>query len=88
MLKGRRVLGEKSFMAGKEKKEDFEGDLKKLQKIVGILESGDTSLEESVKQFEQGMKLAKSCQDRLTQAEQKVSKLIKLNKSSVETEPL
>ena len=70
-----------------EKKEDFETELKKLQKIVSVLESGDTTLEESVKQFEKGIKLAKSCQDRLACAEQKVNKLIAFSEDKVETEP-
>ncbi len=71
-----------------EKKEDkFEVQLEKLQGIVRKLESGDFSLEESIKKFEEGMALAKECQDRLNKAEQRIEILVKADKNGVATEP-
>jgi exodeoxyribonuclease VII small subunit len=67
------------------KEEKFEQSLEKLQALVRELESGDCSLEDSIKKFEEGMALAKSCQDRLSQAEQKIELLLKADKNGIET---
>jgi len=72
-------------MAGK-KEEKFEETLERLQELVRELEAGDCSLEESIKKFEDGMALARSCQERLTQAERKVEILLKADKNGVRTE--
>ena len=48
----------------------------KLEGIVDALEDNDVSLEESVKKFEEGIKLVKDCQKQLKEAELKVNKLI------------
>ena len=72
-------------MAAK-KEEKFEETLEKLQGLVRDLEAGDCSLEESIKKFEDGMALARHCQDRLTQAEQKIEVLLKADKGGVRTE--
>ena len=42
---------------------NFEASLKKLEQIVGKLEDGDISLEDSVKSFEEGIGLVKECQN-------------------------
>ena len=55
---------------------NFETSLKKLEKIIGKLEDGDISLEDSVKSFEEGIGLVKECQKQLSQAELKVKKLL------------
>lgn len=67
------------------KEEKFEQSLEKLQNLVRELESGDCSLEDSIKKFEEGMALAKACQDRLSQAEQKIELLLKADKDGVQT---
>ena len=51
---------------------DFEQQLKNLEELVATLESGDLSLEDSMKSFEQGIKVARECQQALKEAEQKV----------------
>jgi exodeoxyribonuclease VII small subunit len=51
---------------------DFEQQLKNLEDLVASLESGDLSLEDSMKSFEQGIKVARECQRALKEAEQKV----------------
>ena len=50
----------------------FEKSIAELQTIVAQLEKGELSLEDSLKQFEQGITLARQCQDVLNQAEQKI----------------
>lgn len=69
------------------KEEKFEHTLERLQDLVRQLESGDCSLEDSIQKFEEGMALARSCQDRLTQAEQKIEILLKADKNGVQTAP-
>lgn len=48
-----------------------------LEKIVRELEQGDLSLEESLKLFEDGVKLSRECQERLNQAERRIEILLK-----------
>ena len=55
----------------------FEEAMKRLEDIVQSLESGDLPLEESLKIFEEGMKLISFCSKRLEEAEQKVTMLVK-----------
>ncbi len=62
-----------------EKLKEFEKSLQQLEKIVGRMESGELGLEESLAQFEQGIKLARACQDTLANAELKVEQLIEQN---------
>lgn len=54
---------------------NFEKSLKQLETLVEKLEKGDLSLEESLKQFEQGIKLTEECRQALQNAEQKISVL-------------
>ena len=63
----------------KDKLKDFEKSLQHLEKIVNNMESGELGLEESLEQFEQGIKLAKTCQDTLANAEIRVEQLIEKN---------
>ena len=60
-----------------EKKTTFENSLKELEKIVRRLEEGDSSLEESLKLFEDGVRLSRECQERLNQAERRIEVLLK-----------
>lgn len=57
----------------------FENKLKRLEEIVKKMEQGDLELDESLKLFEEGVKLTKECQDHLSQAEQKVKILTGLD---------
>ncbi len=54
---------------------NFEQSVTELEEIVKHLEKGELSLEESLKQFEKGIGLARKCQDVLNQAEQKIEML-------------
>lgn len=57
----------------------FENALDELETLVERLESGEQSLEESLKEFERGIQLTRHCQKSLQSAEQRVEKLIKQN---------
>jgi len=62
-----------------DKLKDFEKSLQQLEKIVNQMESGELGLEDSLNQFEQGIKLAKNCQNTLSNAELRVEQLIEKN---------
>ncbi|MDE0757800.1 MAG: exodeoxyribonuclease VII small subunit [Pseudomonadales bacterium] len=57
----------------------FEATLEKLETIVEKMEQGDMSLEDSLKAFEQGIQLTRSCQKALVEAEQQVQLLLQEN---------
>lgn len=61
----------------KKKQQTFESSLGKLEKIVTQLEDGEMSLEESLKLFEDGVKLSRECQQQLDQAERRIEVLLK-----------
>lgn len=54
------------------KKFTFENSIKRLEEISSLLQKGDTDLEESLKLYEEGTKLAAKCYNILKKAEQKV----------------
>lgn len=54
---------------------NFEQSLQRLKEIAERLEAEDTKLNEAMELFEEGVKLARSCQDALRLAEQKVQAL-------------
>jgi exodeoxyribonuclease VII small subunit len=55
---------------------DFEAALAELEKIIEKMESGEQSLEESLKSFQRGIELTRACQQGLKDAEQRVEKLV------------
>ena len=71
----------------KEKENNFETNLKKLEMIVDKLESGDIGLEESVKLYEEGMKIKKICDKKLKDIEMQIKK-IKIEDNKVVKEDL
>jgi exodeoxyribonuclease VII small subunit len=58
-------------------KAHFEDDLKKLQKIVEELSAGKLTLGESLKKYEEGVKLAQGCASQLNEAQRTVELLMK-----------
>ncbi len=56
---------------------NLEKALADLEELVEELESGDLPLEKAMKKFEEGIKLTRSCQAALKDAEQKVQVLLK-----------
>jgi len=59
-------------VATKKKYQDFESALEKLEEITTLLESGETSLEESMSLYTQGLEIAKYCNEKLAEAEKKI----------------
>ena len=60
-----------------DKSVDFEKSLERLEAIVEEMESGDLSLEQMIKHFEEGSKLVTLCSGKLNEVEQKIEKLVK-----------
>jgi len=58
-------------------RDKFEEALQKLDEIIRRMEAGDMSLDESLKAFEEGVKLARFCSRRLDEAERRVEILLK-----------
>lgn len=54
----------------------FEEQIAQLEEIVKKLESGDCSLDDSLKLFEEGIKLSKACHNMLENAEKTVNVLV------------
>src|SRR5436190_15879009 len=63
----------------------FETSLAELEDIVGKLEDGDLPLEESLGLFEKGIKLARECRERLSNAERRIEVLMKEADGSLST---
>jgi exodeoxyribonuclease VII small subunit len=66
---------------------DFETALRELESLVDKMEQGELSLEDSLKHFERGVTLSRTCQQALQAAEQKVEILMQKN-AREETVPL
>ena len=58
---------------------NFEKALQELEELIEKMETGNLSLEESLKYFERGVVLTRNCQQALAEAEQKVQILLKQN---------
>lgn len=67
---------------------DFEKKLGRLEEIVQKMERGELALEDSLKLFEEGVKLSRECQGRLAEAENQVKVLMSLDsKGNAVTKP-
>ena len=60
-----------------EETRSFEESLADLEEIVAKLESGDLPLEESLQLFEEGIRLSRTCRERVTQAERRIEILMR-----------
>jgi len=65
----------------------FEAAMARLEEIVAELEKGDVPLEQSLKLFEEGIRLSRICNKRLEEAERKVEILLKDKNGNVTAEP-
>ncbi len=65
----------------------FAETLKRLEGIVERLEAGELSLEESLEQFEEGIKLARTLTKKLAEAEKKVQILLKNEEGEITPQP-
>ncbi len=66
-------------MPRKKNTTQFEDAMTELEQLVEQMEQGDISLEESLQAFERGIKLTRTCQKALNDAEQKVQILMEKN---------
>ncbi|NOY52639.1 MAG: exodeoxyribonuclease VII small subunit [Deltaproteobacteria bacterium] len=69
------------------KKQEFEDALKQLEGIVEKLEGQDLSLEDSLKAFEEGVRLTRFCHHKLNEAEKKIEILTKDDDGGEKIEP-
>lgn len=60
-------------MATKKKEQGFEESLQKLNDILALLEDPDLGVEESLKLYEQGIALVRSCEQKLSAVKQKIT---------------
>ena len=68
------------------KEDNFETKMQALEKIVSDLEKGDLNLDESVKKFEEGMKISKECSKMLEETEKRITILLNDEDEIVEEE--
>ena len=66
-------------MSRRKSASQFEESMDELEKLVEQMERGDLSLEDALKSFERGIKLTRTCQQALQDAEQKVQILLEKN---------
>lgn len=69
----------KEMKANDEQPKSFEASLEALEEIVQSLENGDLPLEKSLELFEEGIRLSRQCQERLSQAERRIEILLRDN---------
>lgn len=69
-----------------EKSKNFEEMIINLEQIAKDLESGNLSLDDSVKKFEEGMKISAECSKVLEDAEKKISILVKNSEGDITEE--
>lgn len=67
----------KKSLEKKDSSQSFETCIKRLEKIVDVLERGEVPLEESIKMYEEGIGLSKVCLEKLSDAELKIKKISK-----------
>ena len=65
----------------------FENAMKQLENIVHELESGNLSLDDSIKKFEEGIKLSKFCSAKLDETEKRITTLTKEQDGSITEKP-
>ncbi len=66
-------------MAKEKEEKTFEENLNNLEEIVKNLESGNIPLDDAINKFNEAMKIAKECNDKLKSAEENINKILKEN---------
>lgn len=69
-----------------EEKQNFEDSLRKLEKLVGEMESGELPLDEMMKRFEEGRKLVAFCTTELEAIRQRIEKVVSAPNEPVKVE--
>jgi exodeoxyribonuclease VII small subunit len=75
-------------MSGDKKSKGLEASMQKLESIVADLEKGESSLEEALDKFEEGLRLGKQCKELLDRAELRVKKLVEDTDGGLKEEEL
>lgn len=65
----------------------FEKALEDLEKIVEAMENGVLTLDQALKKYEEGVRLVRACQSKLTETEKKIEVLTKALDGSLKKEP-
>ncbi len=65
----------------KKDSQKFEESLQRLEEIVEAMEKGELSLDQTLQHYEEGMKLAKACAEKLGDAEKRIEVLSKKNQA-------
>ncbi|HOF05451.1 MAG TPA: exodeoxyribonuclease VII small subunit [Syntrophales bacterium] len=73
---------------GQVAKEKFEEALKRLEELVKIMESGEVTLDDSLKAFEEGIRLIRYCTRKLDEVERKVEILLQDDAGRITAAPL
>ena len=61
----------------KEKELNFEENLEKLEELVKDLENGNVPLDDAINKYQEAMKIAKVCDEKLKYAEEAITKIVK-----------
>ena len=70
-----------------EKQPSFEDALAELEKIIGDLETGELTLDESLERYERGIKALNACRKVLGEAERKIQLLLRTSEGELKTQP-
>ncbi len=62
----------------------FEENMAELQRIVEKLENGDTNLDDAIEEFQKAMNLIKSCDSKLKEAEDTITKIVDENSDVID----
>ncbi len=65
--------------AGQKSYKDYESAVARLEEITGLLEAGETSLEEAIKLYSEGLEIAQFCDKKLSEAEAKIKVITEKN---------
>ena len=68
-------------------KQTFEDAMRRLEEIVEELESGDLSLDQTLKRFQDGIKLSRFCEKKLDETEKQVSLLLREEDGTIRETP-
>ena len=71
-----------------ENKRTFESAFSRLETLVSELESGESTLEDTLKTFAEGMDLLKYCNDQLDKAELRIDKLTRNEDGGFQLDPM
>ena len=66
-------------MTAKEKYKDYESALERLEAITEQLEAGEPRLEEAIKLYTEGLEIARFCNEKLTEADEKIKIIAEKN---------